>query len=259
MVSYGDVLRTRQWIGRTALAVVVIAAFFALSYWQYARTQDQLAAARAALSHQVDYAEVVRPDDRQLPVPALGRRVSVSGTVVPGARALVRDRLDDTGDRGYLVVDAVRIGDGRVVAVLQGWVPTARSAPELTGAITVSGRVQPDENFYPDAPVVAGEPLVTITAAGLLTQWAPRVTQLTPGYVTVTGTPAAAGLRTVAPIVGADPDPPFPWQNVFYTLQWLIFAVLVVVAWLRWLRDDVVAAREAAAAAGQRDRVSLNS
>ena len=63
------------------------------------------------------------------------------------------------------------------------------------------------------------------------------------GYVAVTGTPAATGFGPVTPLVGTDPDVPFPVQNIFYTVQWLIFAGVIVVIWGRFLREDIRAAR----------------
>ena len=125
-----------------------------------------------------------------------------------GDRSLIRSRLSQSGEVGYLVVDGVALADGRVVAVLQGWVPDPESAPELAGRqIEVDGRVQPYENFYAGAPVTADDPLLTISAAGLAEQWRQAPVD---GYVTVTGPPAAAGLGGVTPLVGTDPDVPFP-------------------------------------------------
>ena len=77
-------------------------------------------------------------------------------------------------------------------------------------------------------------PLVTITTAGLGQQWGADPGQ---GYVTVTAAPAAPDYTLVAPIIGTDPNVPFPLQNAFYSLQWLIFAGAVVYVWVRFLRE----------------------
>lgn len=262
MRDYGRLLRTPQWLLRTALAVAAIGLCVVLSYWQYARTQDQLAVARAAVSQLVDYEAALPADaDDGVPAEALGRQVRVSGTVVDGARSFVRGRTSPDGEPGFLVVDGVRLGDGRVVAVLQGWVAAPAQAPALAGrSLRLDGRLQPDENFYPAGPKTVTEPLVTITRAGLQLQWSSALAGSTPapGYVVVTGAPADPGLRTVRPVIGSDPDVSYPWQNVFYSVQWLIFAGVVVLIWFRWLRDDVRDAQapdEVRAAAD--DRVSL--
>ncbi len=250
------VLLTPAWILRTVGALLAVAVCIAAAVWQYHRTDDQLAVARAAQSQLVPYDVVVPANSDSLDIEWLGRNVAVDGEVVPGARSYVRSRLSPDGEVGYLVVDGVRIADGRTVAVLQGWVPDPAAAPRLAGErIRVTGRLQPQENFYAGAPVEPEGPLLTISDAGLATQWP---TPPDPGYVTVTGDPAAVGLSPVVPLVGTDPDVPFPLQNAFYSLQWLIFAVIVVVIWARFLRDDVRAARGTdGEVAPEADRVSL--
>ena len=233
-------LATPRWIGFTVLALMAIAVCFAASVWQWQRTQGQLDLERAAVAREADYTEVVTGAD--LPLSALGRAVRVTGTPLPRARSAVRSRVDGSGRVGYLIVDGLRLADGRVVAVLQGWVRRPDAAPDpQSSPLTVSGRVQPDENFYRDAPISAAEPLVTITGAGLNAQWEPQLdavaADLAPGYVTLTS-PSARFERS-PPVFGADPDVPFPLQNAFYTVQWLIFAVLVVFVWVRGLFLDV--------------------
>ncbi len=254
------VLRTPQWILRTAGALLAIAICVVASVWQYGRTDDQLAVARSAVSQLVPYGELVPADSGTLDIASLGHNVSVVGEVVPGARSFVRSRLSAEGEVGYLVVDGVRLDDGRVVAVLQGWVPDVESAPSLAGReVRVTGRVQPYENFYASAPVTPSDPLLTISGAGLAEQWGEDAP--IDGYVTVTGTPAAPGLEVATPLVGTDPDVPFPLQNAFYSLQWLIFAGIVVFAWIRFFREDVRVERERGAevpiVAPPDDRVSL--
>jgi cytochrome oxidase assembly protein ShyY1 len=251
-------LATPRWIGFTILALVAIAICVAASVWQFQRTQDQLDLERAAVAREADYTEVVTGGD--LPFSALGRAVRVTGTPLPQARSAVRSRVDGSGRVGYLIVDGLRLADGRTVAVLQGWVPTPAAAPEpQSDRVTVSGRVQPDENFYRDAPISATEPLVTITGEGLAAQWEPELAavaaDLAPGYVTVTS-PSARFERS-QPVFGADPDVPFPLQNAFYTLQWLIFAGLVVFVWLRGLFLDT--RERPGPAAGDRRDAEANS
>lgn len=250
-------LWTPRWLGFTALALLALAVCFTAAWWQYTRTVDQLEIERAAAAQESDYPEVVTGDD--LPPATLGRAVRLTGTGLPRARTLIRSRVDAAGEEGFLVVDGVRLPDGRVVALLQGWVSDPESAPPpVPGGIEVSGRVQPDENFYRDAPITAQGPLVTITGAGLAEQWrsvladAPpgsEVPGLAPGYVTAT-TPVSGFERSV-PVFGTNPDVPFPLQNAFYSLQWLIFAGLVVFVWGRGLVLDTRSRRGAGSGSRQ--------
>lgn len=256
MPRIGPVLRTPRWIARTVLALAVVAVFVGAAIWQYQRTQDQLTVARAAVAQPAPYADVVAVGAQQLPLEGLGRQVVVRGVVEPGARTFVRSRLSPAEEPGYWVVDGVRLADGRLVAVLQGWVERPAAAPVIEGPwVHLLGRLQPDENFYAGAPVPATGPLLTITAAGLAQQWGPVVPQggLAPGYVTVIGT-AVPGIEPVRPVIGSDPDVAFPLQNAFYSLQWLVFAGVVILVWVRWLREDIADAAAGTEGATGADR-----
>ncbi len=227
-------LLTPRWIGYTALAVVAIGLCLLAAWWQYQRTQDQLTVERAAAAELAQYPDVVTGAD--LPLDVLGREVQLDGATVPQARSFVRTRTNDAGDTGYWVVDGVRLGDGRTVPVLQGWVREPTDAPALgstSAPISVLGRVQPDENFYRDAPIAADQPLVTITAVGLAEQWSAS-DDIAPGYVTATS--PADSFDRIRPVFGANPDVPFPLQNALYSLQWIFFTGLVAYVWVRGLR-----------------------
>lgn len=228
------VLATPRWIGYTLLAVLAIVLCLVAARWQYQRAQDELAVERAAAAALASYQQVVTTD--ALSVDELGREVDLVGVGVADARSLVRTRANEAGVTGFLVVDGVALPDGRVVPLLQGWVPDPESAPQPVPPgepVQAIGRVQPDENFYRDAPISAAEPLVTITAAGLAEQWGEN-TNLAPGYVTATS--EASGFERSRPVFGSDPDVPFPLQNTLYSLQWLVFVALVIYVWVRGLR-----------------------
>ena len=232
-----SVLATPRWIGYTLLAVLAITLCVVAARWQYQRAQDELAVERAAAAALDSYPQVVTADS--LSVDELGREVDVDGVGVADARSFIRTRANEQGIAGFLVVDGVRLPDGRVVPLLQGWVPDPESAPQPASpgeSVQVIGRVQPDENFYRDAPVSADQPLVTITAEGLSEQWGDD-TRLAPGYVTVTS--AADGYERTSPVFGSDPDIPFPLQNALYSLQWLVFIALVIYVWVRGLRTAI--------------------
>ena len=227
-------LLTPRWLGFTALAVLAVVLCLIAAWWQYQRTQDQLIVERAAAAELAAYPDVVTGTD--LPLDVLGREVRLDGELVPEARSFVRTRTNDSGEAGFWVVDGVRLDDGRTVPLLQGWVedPSAAPKPEVADLVSSTlGRVQPDENFYRDAPITPAEPLVTITSTGLASQW-PSNANIAPGYVTATS--ANPDFERIRPVFGADPDVPFPLQNALYSLQWIVFAGLVLYVWFRGLR-----------------------
>ena len=237
--------------------------------WQWERSQQQLAAEQAALAEPAPVGEVLDPSDPSVPIESLGRQVTVAGQYIAGAQSLIRSRLSKGGEPGLWVVNGIRTADGTVVAALRGWSPNA-DPPVAEGSVSLTGRLQPDENFYGDAPISEGQPLVTITQAGLRKQWEPPITRagqdvlMTPGFVAVTRiSPVDPGLGMLVPLIGTDPEIDYPLRNVLYSLQWLVFAGFVIVIWLKWLREDLAEARrdseEDAVREVQSDRVNLHS
>lgn len=229
-------LRTRKWVGLTVLALVLIVAFGALGLWQWTRAQDVLDAERAALEVPMPVVEIAPVGDR-LPADAVGRRATATGAYGPGA-LYVSDRALD-GTRGFWVLSPLDLGDGTVVAVLRGWVPTQEAL--ATGEVAVSGVLQAMETFYKGS-TAKGDVIVAMTHDELTAAWGPQVRS---GILFLTGqTPAFPGdPALVAPTVRTDVA--FPLQNFFYALEWVVFSGFVVFVWWRWLRIDARKPEEA--------------
>lgn len=243
--------------------------FLFAAAWQWDRSQQQLAAEQAALAEPAPVGEVVSPSDPSVPIEVLGRQVTVTGDYVAGTQSLVRSRLSSDGEPGFWVINGIRTADGTVVTALRGWSPNA-DPPVAEGPVSLTGRLQPDENFYADAPISESRPLVTITQAGVRKQWEPPLTRagqvalMTPGFVAATEiSPVDSRLAVLVPLIGTDPEIDYPLRNVFYSLQWLVFVAFVIVVWFKWLREDVAEAQrdseEDAVRESDADGVSLNS
>lgn len=262
-------LLSGRWLLRSAIAVIAIVLCLFAATWQWDRSQQQLEAEQAALAEPAPIGEVVSPSEPSVPIVALGRQVTVAGEYIAGAQSVVRSRLSQGGEPGFWVVNGIRTKDGTVVSALRGWSPSA-NPPAVKGPVSLTGRLQPDENFYGDSPISKEEPLVTITQAGLRKQWEPHVDQsdqavlLSPGFVAVTEiSPVDPDLGPLVPLIGTDPEIDYPLRNVFYSLQWLVFAGFVIVIWSKWLREDLAEARrddeEGAVVGNGPGRVSLKS
>jgi cytochrome oxidase assembly protein ShyY1 len=228
---------TPRWIVAAVVLVLfmVLAAF--LGRWQWDRTQTILAAERAAASAAIPVQDVLVDGDGraidEVPDEALGRPVTAVGAYEPTMHAAVPNR-ELGGTAGVWIVDGLRLADGRVVAVLRGWLPTADSAGSQppAGPVTVTGVLQPDEGFYAGAVEAPGT-VAAIAHDRLGALWR---TALLPGFVTLTSqeptsTPAP---RPVPPTVQTA-DVPFPLQNFFYAFQWWVFALFGLGVYLRWL------------------------
>lgn len=231
------VLLTPRWIGLTLLALAVILAFVLLGVWQWQRTQDVLAAERAALAAPVAVSEVAVPG-QDLDATSLGREVTVTGTYEADRQLLVVNRELD-GKVGVWVLTPIRLPDGTLVPVVRGWLPsgTAPGSAPPSGTVTVSGVLQPDEQFYAAAKSPGPGLLVTVTGEAIAAAWGDRVA---PGFVVLESQapPSAPAPLPVRPAVRAG-DVPFPLQNFFYAFQWWFFALFAVAMWGRWLWLDV--------------------
>lgn len=257
-------LRTSKWILRTALAGLFVAFCLLLASWQWQRSQDELAVERAALAEPIPVAEAVTAADSTIPLTSLGRQVVVSGEVSPDTVTLVRDRTNNAGKAGYWILAGVLTADNALVPVKLGWTAEA-DIPRIDDNLDVTGRLQPDENFYPDAETVAGKPLLTVTKPGLAAVWAgdvPEGATITPGFVSALSvSPTQPNLEMVTPLIGTDPDVGLPLRNVLYSLQWLVLAGFAIFMWIKWFREDVQEARAASVAEVENPpaRVSLDA
>lgn len=219
---------------RRGLVLLFMVAAVLLGRWQWDRTQTILAAERAAISQPIPVEQVFAAGDAgEVPAEGVGRPVLVQGSYAPLMQVAVGDRVHE-GGTGVWVVTGLTLADGRVVAVLRGSLPSAdsRGADPPPGRVTVTGVLQPDEQFYADAVSEPGT-VASIAHGRLADRWR---ADLLPGFVVLqsqdpTLSPAPV---PVVPTVQTD-DVPFPLQNFFYAFQWWLFAAFGLVAYLRWL------------------------
>lgn len=219
-------LRTRRWLGFTALVLFAIVAFGLLSRWQWSRA-DEKRAERVAISAASD----ARPVEVGTPA-AEWTAVEASGEY--GAQAAVRQRPLD-GRNGYWVLALLRIDDGHAVWVNRGWLAAtgpATVSPELpptpTGTVHVTGWWRPFET----TDVRTGLP------AGIVAAVDPDVL------------PQAADVRGWIQLDASDPREseliPVPrpeideGRNISYAMQWLLFAAVAIVGWWFFLRREAI-------------------
>ena len=232
---------TPKWIGLGVVLIAFIVVAGLAGGWQWDRTMEVIEAERAAQGEALPVQDVVTVGE-QMPGSAVGHPVTASGTYDPDDQVLVLHRsLDD--QPGIWVVTPLDLVDGNRVAVVRGWLASDRD-PGVTppaGAVEITGVLQPDERFYPDAKPAPGT-AVAIASERLATSWnAPTL----PGFVVLAEqTPTSAmDPKPVPPTVQMS-DVPFPIRNFGYALQWFVFALFGILVYLRWLWLDAVRAQE---------------
>ncbi|MFN8167492.1 MAG: SURF1 family protein [Candidatus Nanopelagicales bacterium] len=220
-------LRTPRWIGLTALALVLIVAMGALSWWQWQRAQrDRVEAAPVPASS-------VLSADAPLAPSAYGTRVEAAGVYDGAGQVLVAH-----GPSSFWIVTPLRPADGPAIPVVRGTVSSADAAAVAavpSGTVAVVGVAQPYE----------GDPGTTTTlppgqaerlAASAFSVGYP----LTQGWIALqSAVPAQTGVEPVIAPISGDSTASIRLQNASYAVQWILFAGFVVFFWVRMLRYEV--------------------
>lgn len=226
---------TPRWLGFAALAVIFMIGCVLLGRWQWDRTQDIIEAEQASQSAPRPIEEVATPGG-DLANDLIGQPVTAAGTYDVAGQVMVVNR-SFKDQPGVWVVTPLRLADGSLIAVLRGWLPDSNSpgATPPETPVYVTGVVQPDEGFYAAAIPDPGT-LVAISSTELRKLWGPETR---PGYLTLaTQIPNTSPAPTPVPPTVVTDNVAFPIQNLFYAIQWLIFAAFAILVYGRWLWRD---------------------
>jgi cytochrome oxidase assembly protein ShyY1 len=246
-------LRTRRWLGFTALVVGAIVAFGLLSHWQWSRAdqkrQERTELQSASSQPAEPIASMQWRTDGTLAAEDQWRQVQADGSYLPDQQVLVRKRPLDA-QNGFWVMTPLRTLTGAVVWVNRGWLPAGKDAlttppipPPPAGTVAVTGYLRPYESADADANTGLPRGQVAAPAPALL----PAVDSDLPGYLQlVTSSPEQDGL-VVLPLPEIDEG-----RNVSYAIQWILFAAVAIGGWFFFLRREAVedAARAAAGTHG---------
>jgi len=244
-------LISARWLGLAALTALLVGVMIMAGQWQLDRYHE-----RSEINARIDAARTAEPAPfrEELPAPSgtagtAGRpappaaewsRVTMTGRYDGQHQFLVRGRTVE-GKVGFEVVTPLVLDDGTAVLVDRGWIAApaggAAARPEVPAApastVTVSGRVAPPESRARAPERINGTLEVRRVAAARLAGALPY-----PVYgshvLLDADKPGSTGLVAVpSPYENA-------WQNGGYVVQWWLFALLTVGAFI-WL-----ARREAA-------------
>ncbi|OJX67390.1 MAG: hypothetical protein BGO94_00685 [Micrococcales bacterium 72-143] len=242
LAQFLSVARRPRWIGALVLSLAIAAAFAALGQWQLDRSVQNVAAPDYDTETPVPLETVARP---QAPMTdaSIGQRITASGAVVPGDFSVIGPREND-GVEGFWLVAHIVTEEGVSLAVGLGWAPDAdaavRAEAEVPATLAVAGRYLPTES--PELnDVETGERRV-LSIGELLNLWqAPGAVYA--GYVVLAEpTPGLDAIHQPPPTR----DTSLNWLNVFYAIEWVIFAGFAVFLWYRLVRDVWEREREAA-------------
>lgn len=232
-----------RYLGLLALMILATVVCGLLATWQWDRAHRALASETATEAPAVPLGDLMQVGD---PVTnaASGRSVTVSGTFDPSQQVLVPGRSVG-GTDAVVVVTALHVTapDGRdtLLPVARGWLPSA----DVLGA-----------DGTPDPSVVPAPPTAAVTVTGRL-EASESATQsiedgvaseiATPMLVNAWGGPMYSGyIAETSPMPGLRAMPQaesafsrgLDWQNLGYSLQWVLFGGFFLYLWWRAVRTQ---------------------
>jgi cytochrome oxidase assembly protein ShyY1 len=232
--------RRPRWIAALVLCLAIAAAFAALGQWQLSRSIDRGTPVDETTEIPVALSELSVPQE-PLTAEAAGRIVTVEGELLPDDYVLLSGRLHD-GTAGYWVVGhLVETGldtGSPSLAVALGWAATEEDASSAVSDLeknaprAFAGRYLPSE--APQEDDFENGEQNSLAVSALVNQWGTAPDGVYPGYLIADD--AAADLVLI------DAPPPSTevsvnWLNIFYAVEWAVFAGFAVFLWFRLVKD----------------------
>lgn len=220
-----------------ALALVLSTFFVVLSAWQFGQSTTESGQPAQETETPVEMTEIYEPG-RSISTQEADRIVDVSGEFIEDTQVMVADRVQD-GTEGYWAVAGFAVDgapNGEIIPVVRGWSDTHQQPGDPpTGPLELRGRLLPTE-----APgeVPRDEPagvLPTLSVAELINLW--DVDSYS-GFI-VDFSEAAIGDAPLEPVwVGPQPEgEDVNWLNLFYAVEWVVFAGFAFYLWWRLVKD----------------------
>ncbi|MGM7671027.1 SURF1 family protein [Microbacterium sp. A93] len=230
-----------RWIGVLLACLVVAGVFAFLGQWQLERAINTDPAPVGITEDVRPLADVVSPG-QYLPEPYVGQRVETTGTWVADDFLVVSSRFNDNAE-GYWVTGQLRVAERTSIAVAVGWAPDRETADAAASALekdaagtkaTITGRVISDEG--PSLPTTDDPLAMTrMSPAMLLSQWhdIEELSVYRPYLASVDASEGLVDIVSPAPEELATVN----WLNVFYAIEWAVFAGFAFYIWYRLAKD----------------------
>jgi surfeit locus 1 family protein len=231
------VARRPRWIVALLLALGVAAGFAALGQWQIGRAVQTAIVVKLPTETVIPLSKVATPQ-KEVTDRAAGQMVSVVGRRVAGDTYVISDRVN-FGVVGYWVIGHVVATNGASVAVALGWSKTKTEADAAADVLkagapsaTIVGRYQPTEP--PDQDDFEHNVVSVVSIPWLINEWKVVTPVAYGGYIVDNSAPA--GLKKIQSVRPLN-DVTLDWLNVFYAIEWGLFAGFAIYLWYRLVRD----------------------
>ncbi len=239
-----------RWIAGLVFALVLSGVFVLLSQWQLSRSTQHEPPAPSSIEEVKPLVDVLKPGEF-FHGSVSDQMVSATGSYDPDKQVLVEGRLYNN-QKGYWIVSAFAVNDAPkltgVGASPQTWIPVARgwvadasqAGPPPSGTITLTGRLIPSEAPVPNVDAGPGR-ASAVSTAELINDW--EVSSY-PGFIAATSEMADGVAVPVSDTMKALNIPAQPpaeqvnWLNLFYAVEWVVFAGFSIFIWWRLVKDD---------------------
>ncbi|UOR02634.1 hypothetical protein MUN77_04810 [Leucobacter allii] len=250
--TLGQIMRRPQWLLALLFALAVAAGFAWLGQWQLG-SAIRTSAVEAVDTETPRALAEVSTTAQGVTEAGAAVVVRLDGAFVAGDTRVVAPR-DNQGERGawvvgHLVAEGPDAEAGAHLAVAIGWAPSTVLAEDAIAELeadpafaeprSIEGRYMPPEG--PQIPDGDEDPQVmrTMMPAFLANSWSEVDAPVYSGYLVLHADGAPAGASALAAIdsVPALPPEQVNWLNVFYAIEWVVFAGFAVFFWFRLTRD----------------------
>jgi cytochrome oxidase assembly protein ShyY1 len=242
-----------RWIAGFIFAIALSGVFVLLSQWQFGRSTQPEVPINPATEEVQQLTATLQPGEF-FHGSVADQMVTARGTYSPDKQVLVPGRLHD-GKSGYWVVSAFAVNGAPALtgaaATPQTWIPVARgwvaqpqdAAAPPSGLVELTGRLLPSEAPVAGKAPKAGE-ATAVSVAELINYW--EVSSY-PGFVSATAEVVGGHDVSAAAVPGKllpldiGPQPPaqhINWLNLFYSIEWVVFAGFALFIWWRLVKDD---------------------
>ncbi|WP_309713938.1 SURF1 family protein [Pseudolysinimonas sp.] len=233
--------RTPRWIAALLLSLGIAAAFAALGQWQLDRSIENVQVIEIDTETAVPLEQIAEPGSGMTDAQQ-GRTVTVEGEFVRGEFVLLSDRGDGQGSRTMWLVGHLVTDEGVSLAVAIGTTPTSIQPlslkPERAEWV---GRYLPSEE--PQSSDFENGERSALAVPELINLWADPG-PVYAGYLVLAEPVDGLGvIRADAP----EREVTLNLLNVFYAIEWVLFAGFAIYLWYRLVRDAVERAEELAA------------
>lgn len=227
--------RTPRWIAALLLSLGVAASFAALGQWQLDRSVENAQVVEIDTEAAVPLEQIAEPGSGVTDAQQ-GRTVEVSGRLVSDDMVTLTGRSDGDGGVGTWIVAHIITDDGASLAVVIGAMDGPSYMPLSTFEdrhATWVGRYLPPEEPQ-SSDFEAGERRA-LSVAELVNVWE-EPGPVYGGYLVLAEPlPGLDAIRADAPERAVTLN----WLNVFYAIEWVLFAGFAIYLWYRLVRDVV--------------------